>query len=471
MDKNEQIASNVLELVGGKGNVTFVSRCMTRLRFRLKDESIPDMKKIKEIDGVMGAQFLGGQLQIIIGQHVELVYDAVCKMGDFSKQEVVSENLDAKPQKLTVKGVLNAILDGLTGCLTPLIPVLVCAGLLKMIVTVISPSMLNLVTEESNLYQILTIAGDAGFYFLPVMLAWSGSKKFGCNTVIAIMMAGILLHPSLSAIVTAGNPFTVFGIPMKLVSYASSVVPVILITYAISVIEKLLKKIIPDALELMLVPILTILIMLPLGLCILGPLGSIIGSGFCSFLVWLCKFAGPVGTGLIGFLWLFLVATGMHLAVITLTLVTFSTQGFDAMLFPAVTPGIYALIAVDLAYALKARNSEQRSLGISCLISQVFGGIGEPAIFGILLRNKKALLAQMIGGCVGGIYIGLMHVIIYVLPIPSTIFCLVGYAGGTTANLVNGVIACVLAAVVSFVLMMFVRVDEKVPDKKPLKLK
>ena len=452
------MAESIIENVGGKENVTFVTHCMTRLRMNVKDEKLVNDEAVKKVYGVLGSQFTAGQYQIIIGQDVPKLYDVMCEVGGFSKQDAIDENVDKKA--FNIKDVPNNIMSALSGCLTPIIPVLMAAGMIKMIVAVCGPSMLNIIQEGSDIYNLLTFVGDAGFYFFPMLIAYTGAKKFGANTVISIMLAGVLLHPTLLSIVNEGTPFKVFGIPMSLVNYSSSVIPMVLITYVQAKVEGLLKKYVPTVLSTVFTPLLTVLIMLPLGLCLLGPLGSFIAVYLGKFLDWLYRIFGPVGIAVVAALWFPVVATGMHLPIVTLVLMNFATLGYDYLLSGAMT-GIYAGAAVDLVFALKAKDPEDRQVGWSCLASQLLGGVGEPAIYGIYFRYKKCMLWCMIGAFFGGLYCGIMHVYMYTIS-ASNILCAVCFAGGpSSANLINGIIGCVIAAVVAFVLAWVFGYEDK----------
>ena len=359
---------------------------------------------------------VGGQYQVIIGQTVPSVYKEFCALTGIKETGAIDENLDAGPKgPLTPKAVINSILDGITGSLTPILPILIVAGLVKMIIALIGPSMLGLVSEESNLYAILNLAGDAGFYFLPMYVSVSAARKFGCNQFIAMLLAGIMLHPTLVQWVTDGTPMDVYGIPMTLVNYSSSVFPMILTVFAMSFVEKFFKKIVPEQVSTMLVPLGTVLVMLPLALCVVGPLGQILGNGISAGLLALHNILGPLGVAIIGSLFLLLVATGMHLAVISTALVSFASLGFDDTILVGSICGTYACIAIYLMYTLKAKDAEDKELGLSCFISQALGGVGEPGIFGIIMRKPKALLIEMVSAFCGGLYAGLTHCALYLL--------------------------------------------------------
>ena len=213
MADNKKIAADVLEAVGGKENVTFVAHCMTRLRFNLKDIDMPDIKEIKKIDGVLGAQISGTQFQVIVGQNVPKVYDELCKLGGFAKQDAIDENLDTPKQKLTPKVIGNNILNYLSSSMVPMIPVLMCAGLFKTVAVVLGPTMAGVLTETSDLYVLMNMVYDAAFYFIPVYLGYNAAKNIGVTPVLGAFMGGILIDPTMIQMARNGVQSSVYGIP------------------------------------------------------------------------------------------------------------------------------------------------------------------------------------------------------------------------------------------------------------------
>ena len=189
MAKNEKFketATQVLEAVGGTQNISSVTHCITRLRFNLKDESVSNDEEVEKIPGVAGVMRTGGQYQVIIGQTVDKVYDALCEVGNLKNNDLDDE-LEGK-EPLTFKSVGNKILNSLAGCLTPLIPMLIAGALFKTIVAVFGPDMLNVLSEKSDLYQLFTFVGDAAFYFFPVVIGYTAAKQFKCNPVIGMFL-------------------------------------------------------------------------------------------------------------------------------------------------------------------------------------------------------------------------------------------------------------------------------------------
>lgn len=461
MDKYERIASEVLKSIGGERNITYATHCVTRLRINLKDDSIPDLDAIKAIDGVLGCQFSAGQFQVIIGRGVEKVYDAFCKMANIDKVASIEENLDKniESKKKGIKDIVNGCLDGLTGCLVALIPVVIASGLVKMLYTLLGPNLLNVISTDSNLYQLLYFVGDAGYYFLPVFCGYTASKKFKTNTLISLLIGAILIHPTLIEIVNSKVAFDVYGIPMVLVNYSSSVIPMVLIVWVQSYVEKGLNKVIPEIIRRAFVPMLTVLIMLPLGLCALGPLGTLIGQFVSFVIISINNIFGPLSIAIVAALWAVLVTTGMHTTLRTFCITQLMTVGFDNIMLPAVMCNAFSVLAVGLAYALRSKSAEERSLGLTCALSQTFGGASEPTIFGILMPHKKIWACLMGGAFVGGFYMGIMGVACYIMS-PSIYLAPMSF-GGPVNNIINGLIGCAICFIATFILVYFIGAKKK----------
>ena len=322
MADNRKIAEDVLKAVGGSANVTHATHCMTRLRLNLKDEKIADDNVIKKIDGVLGVVHQGGQTQIIIGQNVPKVYQAFCELGGIGAGSAAAAQEDKPKEKLTAKAVFNNILNYLSGSLTPLIPVIIAAAMFKTIMAIIGPDMMGIVTAESDLYRLLDFVYDAGFYFLPIYLGYTAAKKIGTSEVLAMFLGGVLLSPDFMAIVGAGEPFKVFGIPTSLNNYSQSVLPMILSVFVLKYVHDFFKKHVPDTLSTIFVPLLTMLVMIPVSLCLLAPLGANVGAVISTGLLSFGAVGGFVAVAVIAALWEFLVMTGMHQVMITQMVIT-----------------------------------------------------------------------------------------------------------------------------------------------------
>ncbi len=457
------LARQVIEALGGKENITFATHCVTRLRFNLRDKGRVDQEQVKEIPGVLGCQFSGEQFQVIIGPTVNQAYEAVLSIGGFDRQAAVDENLDqAHKEPLTAKSIAALVLDGLSGSLTPMIPAVIAGGLLMMIVNIIGPTMLGIVSTDSDLYVILNIAANAPYYFLPMIVGYAASKKFGAETVISLSLAGVMLSPTLVDIVEAGTPLTVFGIPMTLVNYSSSVFPMLLVVFAQSLVERGLKRIIPDSAYLIFVPVLTIVVMLPIALCVLGPLGSWLGMAIYQVLNALHNAFGPLGMAALAALYMPLVATGMHTPIIMMALATLTTTGSEDFIFVAGAMATFGSIGTGLGSTIRARNPHERELALSCFISQTLVGVGEPTIFGLLIPHPRLMLCAMLGAFAGGAFAGLVNCICY-SPLVSNLYMMpLGFIGGPDmSSFVNALIGGAIAFAVSLVLVLVLGYDGK----------
>lgn len=453
MSKYEQLASEILEKIGGKQNVTYAAHCMTRLRFNLKDESKVNVEEIKKLKGVLGCQFSAGQFQVIIGQTVEHVYKAVCELGGFSISDALEENISQEKKKLTVKSIGSNILEALSGCVVPLIPLMMAASMFKMLVAVLGPSMLNVLAETDDLYTLFTFVGDAGFYFFPIVLGYTAAKKFNVTVVIGMFLGCIMMHPTFTAMATEGTAFTVYGIPCNVQSYASTLLPVILSVWVMSYVESFFKRILPQALKTIFVPFLSIVVMLPVCLCLLGPIGSFIGNYICEFLLGLDQIPGVgfIAVALIAALWEFLVISGMHVVFITTLVMVFAQSGQESLVSVAGCIASISVAGMLLGSFLRIKETEEKSLTMGYFIASIIGGVTEPGLYGNGMKFKKPFIGLIAGGFAGGLYAGIMHVTCYAMVPVASFIGLTSFAGGPASNMVHGLISCLIAFVVAAV--------------------
>jgi len=286
VDNNKVIAEKVLAAVGGKENVMSATHCMTRLRLNLKDTSVPKKDEVTSIPGVLAVVESGGQYQVVIGQNVAKVYPEFAKLAGVTLEKQVDENLDKPKEKLTLKGVGMAILNYMSGSMTPLIPAMIAAAMFKTIQVVIGPDLLGLVSEKSNMYVLCDIMYSAFFYFLPIFLGFTAAKKLGVSQVMGIMLGAMLLVPDFVAL--DGQKFTIYGfLTTTAHDYSQTVLPVIISIWVMSYVERFFKKIIPDVLSTIFVPFLTIFVMVPITFVVLAPIGNLggelIGNGLIAF--------------------------------------------------------------------------------------------------------------------------------------------------------------------------------------------
>lgn len=453
MTKNEELATKLIKLVGGSENVNQVIHCMTRLRFRLKDITKVQEDEIKNTPGVLGLQQNVGETQIIIGPSVIALYQDVVRIGGFETMNQVDENINEDTKETSrVKIIFSKLFEIVSGCITPVIPAFVVMGLLNTIIAIIGPSMLGLVTAEGDIYILLSAMANCITYFLPFFLAYSASKKLGANTIISIILASILLSPTLQAYVANGESFKVFGINMPLVTYNSSFLPILLIVATQVYVERLFNKIIPDVVKALLVPTLTIIVMTLLGLCILGPIGQWLGEGLAVVIMALSEKAGFLEGALVAGLYPFLVAFGMGGPIFLATFAVYTATGLDYLYFPFMAIYGMCIEGVAIAYIIKSKKAEEKQVGIVALTSQALGSVSEPTIYGILFKNKTILAVEVISSAIAGFWIGLTHTAMINLTVSVPIVGpFIMFAGGKIANMINGCIGVAGAFILGFV--------------------
>lgn len=389
-----ELASSIVELMGGKDNIRSYTHCITRLRFRLKDEGKADDKKIGQLEGVIQIMHAQGQYQVVIGTHVTDVYDEVVKiLPDLAGGEVEQDDGD--------KGnIVGKLLDIITGIFTPFLPAFTAAGLLKALAVMCSS--FGWLDTASSTYVILNCLGDGLFQFLPIILAYTAGKKFGCNQWITMAVAAFLVHPSMVALnTTFPDGATFFGIPVQLpdAGYLQSVIPIILAAYLQSWIEKPLKKM-PETLGGLFGGMIELFLTGLVTLFIVGPVANAISSAIASGLIFLLGTVPVIAGFLIAALWPVLIIFGMHWAFIPVIMSNMATLGYDIIL-PITVGTNFAVGACCLAIFLKTKNDTIRETSLNCLASAWLGGITEPAIYGLLLKYKRpfVVMALSCGVC------------------------------------------------------------------------
>lgn len=454
-EKYEELATKVLELIGGKDNISNFVHCMTRLRFSLKDTSIVELSEIQKIDGVIGAQWSNDQLQIIIGQSVGEVYKVICNKAEFVIEKALDENLDNKK-----KFSFGAILDGISGSLIPLLPALIGAGMLK--VVVILGELFGFLTPGMPTHTVLSFAADAGFYFLPIFLGATAANKFKTNMGLGMLLGAILIHPTMIANVTGKVGMSIFGIPVYGVSYASTIFPVLMAVFVMAYVEKFFQKIAPDSIKLIIVPLGTILIMLPLTLCLIGPAGAFLGVYLAEGIMWLYNTTGFFGVALLAAVYPLLVITGMHGALVPYMFQSFASFGYEPIVCTAAVLSNINQGAAAAAVALKCKEKKTKSTAASSAITAVIGGVTEPAMFGINLRLKKPLYASMIGNFIGAAFAGLMKVYTYAFAGSAGIFGIAGFIGPTKINVIYMGVSIIIGFAVTFIVTLFIYKGEDI---------
>lgn len=443
----KELATTIVENVGGVGNIDSVTHCMTRLRFVLKDVDKANKEKLNAISEVVGVVYKAGQFQLIIGQQVAQLYKVVCEEINIEEKPEISVASDQKK-----KFSFSSIIDGISGCLTPIIPIVTGAGMLK--VVLIFATMSNILSTESSTYQVLFFASEAGFYFLPVFLGATAANKFKTSMPLGMLMGAILISPTFVSAVAEGTAMSIFGLPIYLASYTSSIFPIIMIVFIMKYVEGFFAKYSPVAVKVIMVPLCTIMVMLPLALCLIGPIGSFLGVYMAQAIMWLYNTVGFLGVALLSALYPVLVITGMHGSLFPPMIQSLTTVGYDPIIgFSSVIANINQG-AATLAVAVK--NKTERPNAIACSITAIFGGVTEPAMFGINLKYKTPLYAVICGGFIGGAVAGILKVYMYTLGGSAGIFGFAGFIGSDSSNLLYFFIAILVGFVSTFIITLLI---------------
>ena len=459
MAQYTDLCNQVIANVGGKENISNALHCMTRLRLTLKDRSKVDMDAIKAIKGVLGAQFSGEQFQVIIGPAVSQVYTEFCEIIGIGQSAMVDAEEEEK-KAFDLKQIPSAIMSYVSGSVAPVLPIMLGAGFFKMFYSILGTGLLNVLPEGSALMQSLYIIGNAGFYFLPIFVAWGAARKLKTSIAMALFLGTILIDPNILNIVNAGEPFKFLGfLPMPLNNYASAVLPPLLTVWILSYVYKFFENYIPKSIKVIGVPFCTILVMVPLTLCVLAPVGNWIGIIITTVIGAVYKFAGPLAVALVGALWMFMIATGMHIAVIQMAIINLTTIGNDPVVLTGSTVAQYALMGLALAYFLKAKGEEKQVAGANA-VTLIVGGLSEPTLFGLLLRNKKAMAYQIIAGGIGGLVCGLLKAGFFTMA-ASNFMNVLGFTGSTPTNFYKGAAACAIGFMITLLLGLILGFEDK----------
>lgn len=455
----KELAAMILNHVGGEKNIVSLEHCATRLRFNLKDDTIAQTKKIEQMPGVVSVINKGGQYQIVIGNEVIEVFQELRKLGDFNSNDV---------QQNESKSMINKVLDTISGIFFPIVPALAGAGMLKAVLSLLSVT--KILEPASQSYQILNFMGDALFYFLPVVVAASAAKKLKVNPYVAMAIAAMLIHPTFITMAAtakeSGALLHLFGLPISPVTYTSSVIPIILAIWFMSYVEPFVDQHMFKPIRIFMTPLLSMFIVGIASFVILGPIGYYCGAALGSMIDFINQYASWLVPLLVGTFTPLLVMTGMHYGLIPLGINQLATSGIDTVAGPGMLVSNIAQGGAALAIAFKTKNINLKSLATSAGISAVCG-ITEPAMYGISLRFKKPLIAAMIGGGAGGLFLGIMNVGRYAQVAPG-IFALPSFVN--EQGMTNFIYACIgvgISFVTAFLVSYVLGVEEPVEETTP----
>ena len=451
----QDLAKEILSQVGGKENIQQLTHCATRLRFVLNDNSKANTDTLKKTKGVVGVAEAGGQYQVIIGSDVQSVYRPLMELAGL--KEDAGANAEEPHQSPLAK-----LLSIISGIFTPILPIITAAGMIKAVLSILV--VFKIVTTKDQNYQVLNFIGDAGFYFLPVFLGGTAAKQFKANTYLGMLMGATLLHPTFTAMVAnfkeTGAGIELFGIPFSPVGYSSTVIPVILGVWFMSYVERFADRISPKAIKFFSVPLITALITSIVMFSALGPIGSIIGQYLGDFFRWLEEFGPWVVPTVVGIFSPFLVMTGTHYGLVSIGINNRMTLGYDTVVQPGMLASNVAQGGAALAIAFKTKDTDKKALATSAGITAVCG-ITEPALYGVTLQNRAAMIGTMVAGGIVGFFLGIMNARNFTGGSPG-LLTIMAYVGENTFYYLYVAIAgLVMSVALSFIITYFLYKDEE----------
>jgi PTS system beta-glucosides-specific IIC component len=460
MGKYNELANNIIADVGGKENISGLTHCITRLRFILKDDTKADDAALKALNGVVTVMRAGGQVQVVIGNHVPQVYeDAIAITGAIEGGPKAKMN------------PFDAFIDLISGIFQPFLGVLCAAGMIKGFNALFN--FLDWYQQTDGTYIVLNGIGDAVFMFLPVMIGLTAAKKFNMSQMSGLAIGLAMCYPAIQLTAISGaageaGPLgqlfgieglnyynSVFGIPFVAGDYTSTVVPVIIVVFLASKVEVLCKKVLPDVIKAFFTPLFAISIPTIAGLLVIGPVVGILTDGLSTAFTNLSSWQPVIFAIILGALWQVLVMFGLHWSLIPIALLNFGTYGYDTVLVGMYTVS-FAATAATFAMYFKLKDKQMKSLAIPAIISGI-AGVTEPIIYGYTLPNKRPFIFSCVGGAVGGGAVGILGAKGYIMGglgvfgLPSYIDPVTGDASGMFHQLIG----IVVAVAVSFLLTFF----------------
>ncbi len=449
MRKYEQLAQNIVENIGGKENVVKLTHCVTRLRFVLKDESKANDKAVKDMDGVITLMKSAGQYQVVIGNHVPDVYDEVCGILGFLSEEVFVEEKK--------KNIGEFLIDFISGVMMPCIGMLCASGMIKGILSIFT--FFGWLPTTSGIYLLLSASGDALFYFFPILLGYTTAKKMKIEPFVGLLIGAGLVYPSIQSV-----DLNIFGLTVN-TTYTSTVLPVIFTVIFASFIYKPLMKIIPDVIKTFFVPMIVLMVSIPIGFIVIGPVMNAI-SGWLGNAIDACYGFSPILAGVvIGSLYQIMVIFGIHGALGAIAMIQLSAG--QPTFLGLMVGTTFAQTAVVFAIWLKTKNKNLKNIALPAIISGIFG-VTEPAIYGITLPRIKFFVISCIGAGLTGAYLGLTNTMLYQLT-GMGIFTIPGFIGGSAAVpaiIINVLIALAIGMGFSFICTFILFKDEEKETSK-----
>ena len=404
-----QLAREVVQAVGGKENIISVTNCMTRLRFVLKDDAIPDKEAVSAIQGVKGVMNQGGQYQVIIGTHVSEVVKDVKKEAGLTEESAAKSKEDYRVMKKD--SLWNRFFKTISGCIIPMVGPMIAGGMLKGILVILTTA--GVLAKTDGTYLVLYAAADAILYFMPVIVGFTCGKIFDCNPYVTATIGAAFIYPNLMAAVTAEGGISFLGLPVAATTYSNTLFPIILASFVASKLEQLAKKFIPQMVQLMLVPFFVLAITVPLSWLAIGPVMNTVSDLLSTAVFGIFGVSPLLGGLILGAFWQMVVLLGLHAAFIPILINNIVTQGQDPV-NAILGLTVWALAGVALGYALKMKDPEKRSVGFGSMASALCG-VTEPTIYSIALPNFKLFMSAWAGGGIAGAILGSLGGKMYVM--------------------------------------------------------
>lgn len=446
----DKSAKEIINKVGGKDNIAKMIHCSTRLRFTLQDYDKTDLEALKKVDGVLGAVNASGQCQIIIGNAVVEMYDAI-------KSKIGTTTGSNKSKTTSKKKWFEVFLDFLIGIFQPLVPAIAGAGVLKSFLILFSS--LGWISESSSTYQIFTFIGSAPLYFLPLLIAITTAQKLNVNILVAVSIVSVSVYPDLVTLLAKGTKL--FGLSLTNITYSSQVFPAILAILLYAVLEKYVTKYCPKPVRVFLVPLVCMAITVPVTLIFLGPIGYIIGTWISAFILFLFNHLGWAATGLLAAILPLMVATGMHKALLPYAVATMTSTGKELLYLPASLAHNLSEAGTCFGVAVRTKDVKMRATAISAAISALFG-ITEPALYGVTLQHKRALGPVMISSAITGCVVGILSIKAFALVGPGIASMTMYVDKSNAMNFVYAWVCLVIALILSFILTLVFWKDDVV---------
>lgn len=443
--KYEQLASSIIDNVGGSENISGLTHCVTRLRFQVNDDAKVNTEALKNTDGVVTVIKSAGQHQVVIGNHVPEVYAEVTQQANIGASTV------AAPTKVMTPGA--RILDFISGIFNPIIGVLVGSGMLVGFLFVFTAT--GLIPQGSDLFDFFYNIGFSILYFIPVALGYTVAKKLNMNPLLGLAIGAALMHPALQ-----DRDLNLFGLHVN-VNYTQTVLPVILTVILASFIYKALMRVIPNVIKTFVVPMLTLAIAVPIGFLLIGPLANAAASGIARGIVWLYELNPILGGFVLGGLWQLLVITGLHMGLVVIGLVALAAGPTPLLSF--IFTASFAQTAVVIAIWQRTRSRNLKNVALPAWISGIVG-VTEPAIYGVTLPRIKYFIVSCIGAALGGAYLGFMNMLTYQYT-GIGIFAIPRFFGGDRSVptiLIHVLIAIAIAMIPAYLFTLFTYRDQ--PD-------